>query len=111
MPDYSIGVHLGGTNLRAAAINQTGTMLRKISGSTHLSAGPEAVVDDMVRSIRILRDEFGAGALSGVGVGSPGFIQMETGVITGAPNLPGFDNFLSINHCAGTPAIIRSGMS
>jgi glucokinase len=93
MTQYSIGIDLGGTNLRAAAIDQTGKMLRKIAGSTHLSAGREAVVEDMVKAIRILRDQFGADGLSGVGVGSPGFIRIETGVITGAPNLPGFDDF------------------
>ena len=28
-----------------------------------------------------------------------------------AEPMPGFDSFFSMNHCAGTPAIIRSGMS
>ena len=68
-------------------------MIRKIAGSTHLSAGRDAVVDDMVTAIRNLRQEFGSQSLAGVGVGSPGFIVMEKGVITGAHNLPGFDNF------------------
>src|SRR6267142_1825967 len=93
MADYSIGIDLGGTNLRAAAIDRSGKMLRKISGSTHLSAGRDAVVDDMVASIRKLREEFGPGGLAGVGVGSPGFIILEKGIITNANNLPGFDNF------------------
>jgi glucokinase len=93
MTEYSIGIDLGGTNLRAAAIDSAGKMIRKISGGTHLSTGRDAVVDDMVKSIRLLRDEFGSDGLTGVGVGSPGFILLEKGVITGAPNLPGFDNF------------------
>jgi glucokinase len=93
MTEYSIGIDLGGTNLRAAAIDSAGKMIRKISGGTHLSTGRDAVVDDMVKSIRLLRDEFGSDGLTGVGVGSPGFIHLEKGVITGAPNLPGFDNF------------------
>src|SRR5207302_123711 len=93
MTQYSIGVDLGGTNLRAAAIDRSGKMLHKISGGTHLSAGRQAVVDDMVAAIRSLRQELGSDGLAGVGVGSPGFIVMEKGVITGAPNLPGFDNF------------------
>jgi glucokinase len=93
MSKYSIGIDLGGTNLRVAAIDEAGKMMRKISGGSHLSAGRDAVVGDMVTSIRALRQEFGADGLAGVGVGSPGFINMETGVVTGAPNLPGFDNF------------------
>jgi len=68
MAEYSIGVDLGGTNLRAAAIDREGKMLAKISGSTMLSAGREAVVADMVASIRKLREQLGAGSLAGVGV-------------------------------------------
>jgi len=36
MTEYSIGVDLGGTNLRAAAIDKNGKLLEKISGSTNL---------------------------------------------------------------------------
>src|SRR6266571_5087853 len=71
MAEYSIGIDLGGTNLRAAAIDRSGKMIRKIAGSTDLSAGREAVVADMVASIRKLRDQCGADSLEGVGVGVP----------------------------------------
>jgi glucokinase len=111
MADYSIGIDLGGTNLRAAAIDRSGKMMRKISGGTHLSAGRDAVVDDMVAAIRNLRQEFGAGGLSGVGVGAPGFIMLEKGIITNAPNLPGFDNFPlrdEIGRALGAPVILEN---
>jgi len=36
MAEYSIGIDLGGTNLRAAAIDRSGKMINKISGGTHL---------------------------------------------------------------------------
>src|SRR5438270_143264 len=39
MSEYSIGVDLGGTNLRAAAISIEGKILDKISRDTRLSAG------------------------------------------------------------------------
>jgi glucokinase len=93
MAEYSIGIDLGGTNLRAAAIDRSGKMILKIAGSTDLSAGREAVVADMVASIRNLREHCGLDTLAGVGVGTPGFIILEKGVITGSPNMPGFDNF------------------
>src|SRR5258706_343697 len=48
MSEYSIGVDLGGTNLRAAAIDSQGKMLDKIAGNTALQAGRDAVIDDMV---------------------------------------------------------------
>src|SRR5881628_1348283 len=93
MAEYTIGIDLGGTNLRAAAIDRSGKILSKIAGSTHLSAGREAVVGDMVASIRNLRERLGGASPAGVGVGVPGFIIMEKGIITDSPNLPGFANF------------------
>src|SRR6185295_7800899 len=93
MAEYSIGIDLGGTNLRAAAIDSSGKMIRKIAGSAHLSAGRDAVVDDMVASIKKLREEFGSDGLAGVGVGVPGFIDLAKGVITNAANLPALENF------------------
>ncbi len=109
MPDYSIGVDLGGTNLRAAAIDRSGKMLRKVSGSTNLSAGRDAVVSDIVAAISSLRD--GADRLVGVGVGVPGFIIMETGIITDSPNLPFFVDFPirdEISKHLGLPVILEN---
>src|SRR5687768_7440934 len=93
MADYSIGVDLGGTNLRAVAVAADGPMIEKISGSTDLHEGRDAVVADMVESVERLRTSCGPGKLIGVGIGVPGFILIEKGVISGSNNLPEFDNF------------------
>ncbi|HEV1284266.1 MAG TPA: ROK family protein, partial [Bryobacteraceae bacterium] len=93
MSEYSIGVDLGGTNLRAAAIDAQGKMLDKIAGSTALEAGRDAVIDDMVQSIETLRARLGEHNLAGVGIGIPGFILMDTGVIIGSNNMPEFENY------------------
>ncbi len=91
--EYSIGLDLGGTNLRAAAIDRSGTVLDKISGSTHFSAGREAVMADMVRAISLLRDKHGVSTLAGIGIGVPGFIAFQEGVIRNSNNLPFLENF------------------
>jgi glucokinase len=93
MSYYSIGVDLGGTNLRAAAISDHGEMLDKISGSTHLKAGRDAVIADMVQAIETLRTRRADQTLAGVGVGVPGFILMDQGVIVGSNNLPEFEHY------------------
>ncbi|HYP05276.1 MAG TPA: ROK family protein, partial [Bryobacteraceae bacterium] len=93
MSDYSIGVDLGGTNLRAAAVTADGAMLEKISGSTDLHEGRDAVIADMVAAVQRLRESCGERRLAGVGIGVPGFILIEKGVISGSNNLPQFDNF------------------
>jgi len=93
MPEYSIGVDLGGTNLRAAAIDHHGKILRKVSGTTQLSAGRDAVISDIVASILKLRAASSADRLVGIGIGVPGFLIIDEGVISVSPNLPGFENF------------------
>ena len=108
---YAIGVDLGGTNLRAAAIDQEGQPLQKISGSTHLSAGRDQVIDDIVNSIVVLRAELGEKDLAGVGIGVPGFIEMDKGMIVGSHNMPGFDNFPvrdEISRRLGSPVILEN---
>ncbi len=93
MNNYSIGVDLGGTNLRAAAVDSTGKMLDKFATTTDLKAGRNAVLSDMVKAIETLRSRMEGQVLAGVGIGVPGFILIEKGFIVGANNLPEFDNY------------------
>jgi glucokinase len=65
MAEYSIGVDLGGTNLRAAAISADGVVLAKTSGSTKLSEGRDAVIGDIVNSIEALKRGRPRDALAG----------------------------------------------
>src|SRR5208283_5065903 len=93
MSDYSIGVDLGGTNLRAAAIDRGGNILARASSSTDEPDSRDAIIGDMVAAIQAVRSEVTGGTLIGVGIGIPGYIRMETGVVIGSANLPGLDNF------------------
>lgn len=93
MGSYSIGVDLGGTNLRVAAVNESGQILEKAGHSTSYDHGPQGVVNDMVAIIGAMRSRLGVDGLAGVGIGVPGFIDMEAGVVMGSANLPGFQGF------------------
>ncbi len=108
---YSVGVDLGGTNLRAVAVSDDARVLGKISGDTNLSAGRDAVIKDMVNAIRKLDDACGGGDLAGVGVAVPGFIDMKRGFIVGSNNLPQFDRFPirdEMNRLLGKPVILEN---
>lgn len=93
MAPYSIGVDLGGTNLRVAAIDAEGQVMNRISLPANYEAGPEHVVSDIVAGVVWIRGHCGSEALRGVGIGVPGFIDMRRGVVVGAANLPGFEGF------------------
>jgi glucokinase len=111
MIEYAIGVDLGGTNLRAAAIDRSGKLLDKISGSTNFVEGREAVLGDIVSAIQTVREKHGAEGLAGIGVGVPGFIRMKEGFITGSNNLPYLENFPvrdEISRRLGTMVILEN---
>lgn len=90
---YSIGVDLGGTNYRAAAVDEQGNILERAAGSTQTGAGREAIVGELVSAINRLRENRAHDELAGIGIALPGFILMETGVILSSPNIPPFENF------------------
>jgi len=109
--EYSIGLDLGGTNLRAAAIDRSGKILDKISGKTDFVEGREAVLEDMVAVITELRHRFGSDCLAGIGIGVPGFILLKEGVITNSNNLAFLENFPirdEIGHRLNTPVILEN---
>jgi glucokinase len=111
MTEYSIGLDLGGTNLRAAAIDRTGKLLDKVSGSTNFSEGRDAVLGDIVAAIQTMQERFGTEGLAGIGVGVPGFIRMKEGVLAYSPNLPYLENFPirdEIRRRLGAPMILEN---
>src|ERR1039457_5875438 len=111
MAEYSIGIDLGGTNLRAAAIDRSGNMLDKIGGATDFEKGREAVLGDIVSAISTLRGKHGPGDLAGIGVGVPGFIRMQEGFITNSNNMPYLENFPvrdELSKRLGTPVILEN---
>ncbi len=91
MADFGIGVDLGGTNLRAAAISTDGEILDEFQMTTP-SDGPDEIIAGMVEGIHHVRDSQGGSGLAGIGVGVPGLIELEKGLIKKAPNLPGWEN-------------------
>ena len=90
----TIGIDLGGTSLRVAAYTPEDGVLNSITLRTRLEAGPLAVVDDMCGAISQLLNECGKGReLTGIGVGSPGPLELPAGRLHHPPNLPGWDGF------------------
>lgn len=94
MSSFAIGVDLGGTNLRVGAFTSKFERMGLSTVQTRVSAGPEAVVRDMCDEIRkLMRDCPDGGALQGIGVGSPGPLELPAGRLGAPPNLPGFEGF------------------
>ena len=74
MPDFSIGVDLGGTNLRIAAVSDEGHLLEKVTLGTKVAMGRDHVLNEMCDAIQRLSAKYrGSGAtFLGAGIGIPG---------------------------------------
>lgn len=85
--NYLVGVDLGGTKIATALLTVEGKIVRRTRMDTLAFEGPEAVIDRIVQSVReVRRDD----PIIGVGVGSPGPLDGEKGIILYTPNLPGW---------------------
>src|SRR5258708_9069526 len=94
MPDFSIGVDLGGTNLRIAGVRSDGQLLEKVTLGTQVGLGRDPVSSEMCDAIRRLTEQYrGLGAFLGAGIGIPGIIDMETGMLHKSANLPGWSEY------------------
>ncbi len=91
---YILGVDLGGTNIVVGAMPEDGSRELAIrSEPTHAERGSEAVVDRMVSMIaQVISDVIASHDAQphdflGVGIGAPGPLDRERGVVVVAPNL------------------------
>jgi len=89
MNKFSIGVDLGGTNLRIAAVDENGALVEKVTLGTGVSRGRDYVIADMCDAIRRMVEKYNHRApLLGIGIGVPGIIDIQTGLVRESPNLP-----------------------
>lgn len=112
MTDYSIGVDLGGTNLRIAAVDDGGNLVEKTTLGTRVALGRDHVVNDMCVAIQQLSEKHrNSGKLLGIGIGVPGIIDMETGMVRESPNLPDWADYpvrREIEQRLGTRVILEN---
>jgi glucokinase len=87
------GIDLGGTKIQAAIVGPGGEVSGQARQPTPTEGGPKDVAKAMASALKEAADAAGVkpSALGGVGVGSPGDTNEETGVVTGARNLPDWE--------------------
>jgi len=81
--DVIVGVDLGGTNVRAAAVRDgkiVARAVRRISGK----AAEEVVLGEIFETI----DEVIGGEVSGIGIGVPSVVDVERGIVYSVENIP-----------------------
>jgi len=89
-----VGIDLGGTNLKLGLVSAEGELLRRHSTPTEAAEGPAHVLARMADAVRQLAEEAGLALqdVAAVGVGVPGPLDSEAGVVHFTPNLAGWIN-------------------
>jgi len=92
MGQYCLGIDLGGTMIKFAALDADNRPSRMIELPT--PDGAEAVVEQMLCGAGQVVDELGEGpeSVTAVGIGAPGPLDLSAGVVRAMPNLPGMEN-------------------
>ncbi len=82
MNRYSIGIDLGGTNLRIALVSEEGIVVKRIK----LLSGNK-VIDLISESVsEIINND-----VVGIGIGVAGLVNREKGIVLRSPNLPAIE--------------------
>jgi len=86
---YWIGFDLGGTKMMAVVYDEAFAVLARKKRKTKAQQGEEAGLERIEKTIRDALDEAGVegGRLGGIGIGVPGPIDPERGVVLHLPNL------------------------
>lgn len=89
------GVDLGGTNIKAALVDDAGRTVAFHTEPTHAARGPEDAAARMGRAVHTLASLAGIATadIARVGLGSPGPLDLPKGTIVRAGNLRGWDDF------------------
>jgi glucokinase len=89
----AIGVDLGGTSTKVGLVDQKGKILAAESFVTVGDKGTQHFIDSVAATMDRLvdRQKFDRSLLIGAGVGSPGPIDLKTGVLLKTANLPWMD--------------------
>lgn len=89
-----IGVDVGGTNVKVALVDKTGSIVYSDTVPTRAEMGYEYTIQNIITAISNLMKESKVqkDAIEGIGFGFPGQIDCNNGIVRLAPNIPGWVN-------------------
>lgn len=93
MTKYIIGIDLGGTFIKAGSVSKDGELQSEISLPSQGEIGPQAVVSQIAKAVEAIRKIHLNDKLLGVGIGSPGLVDLDGGTVKYPPNLANWKVF------------------
>ena len=83
---FAIGIDLGGTTIKTGVIDKKGTILHQFSTDSKATQGPKSVIHQMVFAVEELLGRCKQSDCVGIGIGSPGVVSVEDGIVKHPPN-------------------------
>jgi glucokinase len=93
MNKYVIGVDVGGTNVKLGLISSSGKIMARSSFSTkNFSQKPKTLMGAVYDAVLqlLLLEGLSKRDIAGVGIGLPGLVDSDRGVVRILPNIPGW---------------------
>jgi glucokinase len=90
MSSKAIGIDFGGTSIKSAVVEDGQILERGTVIDTTEHAGPETLIEELFEVIAAVRRSHPE--VVGVGVGLPGFVDCESGIVHHLSNVPGWTN-------------------
>ena len=90
MSDKVIGIDIGGTNLRGAVVDKEGNIHNRMKILSEADHGIGVLIDNLAGFIKNISQ---GEKLNDIGIGIPGIIDSNNGVITQAPNISNVNNY------------------
>ncbi len=86
---YRVGIDLGGTNIVSGVVDENYNIVAKARLKTNSKRGFEAVVQDMATTVKMALEKanIDISQVDAIGIGSPGAINSEKGIVNYAYNL------------------------
>jgi len=85
----TVGIDIGGTFIKAALVSGEGKVMRR----ARVASGVEGGADEIERRVEEAVGELGGGGVRGVGIGVPGMVRMDDGVVVRSPNIPAWNDY------------------
>jgi len=90
---YIIGIDLGGTYIKAGIVSTKGDLLNEISLPSYAEISPNAVAQQIAEAVKKLRSQRPDDSALGVGIGSPGMVDLDGGTVKYPPNFANWKIF------------------
>ena len=95
MTNFAVGIDVGGTNIKLGLVNRLGKVVARSRLTTKsFSRNKTKLIAALCQAVTELLDEHNVSKknVSGIGIGLPGLIDPQKGIVRLLPNIPGWRN-------------------